>query len=231
MRRASTASTSRRWAELGTAAALAVAPGATFGAGGHHAVDDAALVDPGQCQIETWWDHELGGRRKLLHLGPACRAGAAELGLNLDNVRSDGATTTILGAQFKWATEVRPGLSAGVSVGMAVGDRPPRRLLDSVIVPLTWQAADAVLLHVNVGRDHTEGRGGTVHGGVALEWSPNSLWSFVGERFRETGKTAWRIGVRRELGSGASLDFSQARELHRDPRPWWTVGLTWAFAR
>ena len=56
-------------------------------AGGHHAVDDAALLEPGQCQVETWFDHELGGERRLLHVGPGCRVGAVEFGLNFDRAR------------------------------------------------------------------------------------------------------------------------------------------------
>ena len=26
-------------------------------AGGHHSVDDATILDPGQCQLETWFEH------------------------------------------------------------------------------------------------------------------------------------------------------------------------------
>ena len=45
---------------LGTLVALIANASPVRAAGGHHAVDDAAMLDPGQCQIETWFDHENG---------------------------------------------------------------------------------------------------------------------------------------------------------------------------
>ena len=45
----------------GLARGLALAAGiwASEGhaAGGHFAVDDAAILDAGTCQVETWWEH------------------------------------------------------------------------------------------------------------------------------------------------------------------------------
>jgi hypothetical protein len=58
------------WAAL--AGALACAPSA-HAAGGHHAVDDASILEPGQCQVESWVDRENGGNRSTLHAGTACR--------------------------------------------------------------------------------------------------------------------------------------------------------------
>ena len=53
-------------------------------AGGHHAVDDAALLDVGKCKVEGWLERETGGTRTLAHAGAGCRVGPVELGLNLD---------------------------------------------------------------------------------------------------------------------------------------------------
>lgn len=47
-------------------------------AGGHHAVDDAAILEPGQCYIETWLGRETRGARRLLHAGPACRVAGVD---------------------------------------------------------------------------------------------------------------------------------------------------------
>ena len=70
---------------------------------GHFAVDDAALLEAGQCQLDTWVERE-GSARSLLHVGPACRIGPVELGLNADRTQSSGQKpATIVGAQIKWA--------------------------------------------------------------------------------------------------------------------------------
>ena len=75
------------------AAALSAALPPAWPAGGHFDVDDAAMVEPGRCQVETWWLRAPAAVTTLLHLGPACRVGPLELGLNLDRVAATGETT------------------------------------------------------------------------------------------------------------------------------------------
>ncbi len=83
---------------LGAAAALlGIALQEAHAAGGHHAVDDATILEPGQCQVETWADRERGSGRTLVHLGPACRIGPVELGLNLDRTRTSGSDAAMAG--------------------------------------------------------------------------------------------------------------------------------------
>lgn len=217
---------------LGSLAALLATALPVRAAGGHHAVDDAALLDPGQCQIETWLDHETGGARMLLHAGPACRVGAVELGLNLDRVRLDGSgTTTVAGAQLKWARAIGDGWSTGVVVALAGQDRSPRYLGSGLVVPVTWQATEALLTHVNVGRDFRHGEPDTNRAGVALEWAALNTWSFVAERFREGGANFWRAGARWSLTPSTNVDLSRAQGLNGSAPAWWTLGLTWVFDR
>lgn len=128
----------RPFLALGASLALMASAGRAHAAGGHHAVDDAALLEPGQCQLETWWDRETGGTRTLLHAGPACRIGTVELGLNLDRLRLDGTgTTTVAGTQIKWARPVHDSWSAGVVIGLAAQDHAPRFIGSTVVVPVT----------------------------------------------------------------------------------------------
>ena len=75
-----------------TAAVLGFALQEAHAAGGHHAVDDAAILEPGECQVETWADRERGGDRTLVHVGPACRIGPLEIGVNLDRTRMVGSS-------------------------------------------------------------------------------------------------------------------------------------------
>ena len=107
-------------------AALLLCAGSAQGAGGHHAVDDAIVLDPGQCELETWWEREDKSTRTLLHAGPACRVGAVELGLILNRTRQDGdGTTTDAGVQVKWVHNIGDAWHAGVVLGLTGQNRSP----------------------------------------------------------------------------------------------------------
>lgn len=213
------------------AAGLAVGTSARA-AGGHHAVDDAAQLEPGQCQFETWGDRERGGARTLLHVGPSCRVGPVEVGLNVDRLRLGGTgTTTVTGAQVKWARGIQDGWSAGVVFSLAAQDQAPRYLGSTVVVPVTWQATETLLIHANIGRELRHDQQDTARAGLALEWSPLAPLSFVAERFREGGANFWRAGARWSLVPSLNLDLSHARGQQSGAPAWWTLGLTWVFDR
>ena len=204
-------------------------------AGGHHAVDDAALLDPGQCQVEIWFDRDPGDDRALQHVGPTCRVGAVELGLNLDRLRmtAEGRTTAV-GPQLKWALPLNATASVGAVLSATWQGRQgsaARFAGTTVVVPITWQAADSLLVHLNVGHDFRRGSADETRAGAALEWAPLNDWSFVAERFREGGFNFWRVGTRWVVSPVVNVDLGQARELAGSARPWWTLGMTWVFTR
>lgn len=186
-----------------------------FAAGGHHAVDDAAMVDAGQCQFETWIDRDSHSSRSLVHMGPACRVGPVELGLNLDSIHAaDVGATTLVGPQVKWAHALTETLSAGVVLAASWQDRSPDFVVGTVLLPVTWQVSESLALHANVGRDFR--RGGepdTSRAGAALEWAPRAAWSLVLERFRESDVDHWRAGLRHALSPSVSIDISRAKGL------------------
>ena len=210
-------------------------PTQTHAAGGHHSVDDAAILDAGQCQIETWTDRHADSAQGLLHIGPACRVGAVELGLNLEREHSGEGRTVRVGPQVKWAFDINDRLSVGVlaTVGWqsAAHETALRFASSSVVVPVTWQIDESWRAHVNLGRDFRRAQPSTSHSGAAIEWSALPSVSFVAERFREGGGSAWRAGVRWMPMQALSIDLSRARGLRADAPAWWTLGLTWAFAR
>ena len=214
------------------AAALCGTASQSQAAGGHHAVDDAAILDPGQCQLEVWNDREEGGLRSVFHTGPACRVGPVELGLNLDRSRTDtGGSIVSGGPQLKWAMPLSEHWSTGVVVAATWKSRAPRYVGSSLVVPLTWQASDTLALHANLGRDFRHGERDSFHGGVAAEWSPTQALSFVAERWREGSVHYWRTGLRWTLSPAFNIDLSQARGLHGSARPWWSLGMTWVVDR
>src|SRR4051812_37244348 len=55
-------------------------------AGGHHAVDDAVILGPGECELETWVTRAREPR-SAWHLGPGCRVGPLELSATVDMSR------------------------------------------------------------------------------------------------------------------------------------------------
>jgi hypothetical protein len=214
----------------------------THAAGGHHSVDDAAILDAGQCQVETWTERHAKSSQGLLHIGPACRVGAVELGLNLERERSSSGSegrTLRAGPQLKWAFAIGDSLSAGVLASANwQSNTPPegratslRFASSSVVIPVTWQIDDNWRAHLNLGRDFHRAQPSTSHSGAALEWAALPTVSFVAERFRESNSNAWRAGVRWTPVQALSIDLSRAQGLRADAPAWWTLGFTWAFAR
>jgi len=217
-------------AALGLACLLGIGSEARA-AGGHHAVDDAAILDPGSCQLELWIDHAAEGRGTLLHAGPACRVGPVELGLNLDRFHADGRGTVMAGGlQLKWARELVPALSAGVVIAAAVRDHEPNFIGTSVVLPLTWQASESLRVHVNAGRDFLQRAANPSRSGAAVEWDANAGWSLVAERFREVGLDFWRAGIRYAPRPDFSVDLSRAEGMAGAPDRW-ALGVTFAFSR
>lgn len=201
-------------------------------AGGHHAVDDANMLDEGQCKLELWAERESGGDRALVHAGPGCRVGPVELGLNIEREKYSGqAGLTSFSPQVKWATSLNDQLNVGLVAGSTFARQSARYTGSTLYIPLTWRASDALLAHVNWGRDFQRGGPGQARGGVALEWTANADWSFVAERFRQAGDGSARIGARWALLPGVSLDISRASTLGPAGPTWATVGVNWQFDR
>ncbi len=221
-------------AMAGMAALVAATP--ALAAGGHHAVDDAAILGPGQCEVETWASRAVAtSRDHLAHLGAACHAAGVELGAASEYSREPGTgSATVHGAQLKWATQAVPGLSLGVTAGSSWQARTrPRERTTSAVGLLTWQASQGLALHVNWGRDWirpaADERTRQARAGLAVDWAVRPGWVVTGERFYQQGGHFARVGVRRQVGEHWSLDLSRVGRLGGDSSgSAWTLGLTWA---
>jgi hypothetical protein len=212
---------------IAVTAALWTADG--HAAGGHFGIDDAAVLDAGTCQIETWWER-TDHAGSLLHGGPACRIGPVELGLNADRIQpGDRAPQTLVGPQIKWATAIDDRVSIGLVALVAWQGSAPRYAGATVYAPLTLRAADAVLLHVNVGRDWLRDTRSRGRAGVSLEWQAAPEWTIVGERFHQYGSDFARLGVRWQQSPLLGFDLSRARGVGATSAGIWTLGATWTF--
>jgi hypothetical protein len=211
-------------------AALLAPTAPAHAAGGHHSVDDATILEPGECQLETWADRTTDGSRSSQHLGPGCRVGPVELSLNLDRVRTTN-TAAVGGPQLKWAMPLNDTVSVGAAASLSWQDRAPRSASRTAVLLATWQPAEAWLIHANAGRDFRPGEPSSAHAGAAVEWQAAPAWSFVGERFREGGYSAWRVGGRWALTGSVHVDLSRARSLAAGGPTWWTAGLSWVGLR
>ncbi|MCH7341786.1 hypothetical protein LZ017_00090 [Pelomonas sp. CA6] len=198
--------------------------------GGHHAVDDAAILEPGQCQLELW--NEQARDRQLHYLGPGCHLFGVELGLNLTRNSPRGeAVQRSGGLQLKWAREWLPGLGAGLVWSATWQNQAPRYAGQTLLIPLSWQPRQDLTLHLNLGRDFRRREPDQTRRGVALEWQPHERWQGLVEWFDDGQHAQRRVGLRHFFNENFSLDVSRAQALPRPGESWWTLGLNWVSSR
>ena len=209
---------------------LAFAAGAQA-AGGHFDVDDAAVVEPGHCQYETWLTRAPAASATLFHLGPGCRVGPVELGFNYDRFSTAGEVRNTLGPQLKWVADPLVGpLSAGIAWSAARDLKRGRRPAHTLYVPVTWAVNDRIALNANLGADWDFAGARTRRIGVSGEWVAHEKLTVIGERVKFAGDWTTRLGTRFMLGDAISLDLSAARSGPRATRVY-VIGLNHDFAR
>ena len=200
------------WRDAALALVLTAASGLTAeAAGGHFDVDDATIVEPGHCQIETWWLRSPSESALTLHAGGACRAGPVEAGLNIDRTRLDGSTQSAIGPQVKWVADpLIERLSAGIVWAIAIDASGGHGPAHTVYVPLTLWSGEAVQLHLNGGIDWSAGERSMRRWGIAAEWAANDTFSVIAEHSLIAGVQTSRLGTRFNLTPSLSLDLSIA---------------------
>ncbi len=218
----------------GAAMVLGMSFGGNTMASGHFDVDDAYLLDPGQCQYETWFSRTRVEPAQNFHFGPACRIGPVEVGLAFDRGSSEGSPRgSNLGPQVKWAflggseAPFSAALAWSATYNLSTHGRPGRQLL----LPVTWRAAENLRVHVNLGADwstvesvHTSRRG------AAVEWALDERLSLIAERNRANRLWTSRLGARFNLTQLVSVDISAARSNPGGARMF-VIGLNQEFSR
>jgi hypothetical protein len=211
---------------------LLLLPCGAQAAGGHHAVDDAATLDPGRCHAEAWVERDVHAEGHLFQFGPACRIGATEWGLGLERselAEFDTSRVTLQGKTV-WA-QPRPALGLALTAGLAQTLEPSSTTAVYAVLPATWAATDALLLHLNLGVHYSEAGHFDSRYGAALEAAFSERWSGVAEWFGAEHYQFAQAGLRLAAAEGLSLDLSFARAIRNAHREWATLGFTLEFDR
>lgn len=216
----------RHLAAMAAAGHLLLAPLASQAAGGHHAVDDAALLEPGQCELEGWAVRPQGGGR-LLHAGLGCRVGPVELGAATEHARASGAGGTGWLPTVKWAASMGDGVSIGASLTPQWQARArPRYQATAAVGLLTWSATERLAIHVNAGHALVHRGPDERLLGLSAEWTSPAGWSAVIERDVAGDAHHLRAGLRFAVAEHWSIDFSRAHRLSGPGTSGWTFGVT-----
>ncbi|MBV7535067.1 hypothetical protein KW842_04705 [Duganella sp. sic0402] len=149
-------------------------------------VDDAAIVSPGQCQLESYV--QRAGEVREFWATPACNVGGDwELALG-GAVVEEGATHTHLG-RLQAKTVFKPLEADGWGAGLVLANQfSSGRGLDgdlSVNVPLSFSLrGDSVLLHLNAGAIRSQTRRVTDPSwGIGAEFKLDERNSLTAESF------------------------------------------------
>lgn len=204
-------------------------PAAVMAAGGHHAVDDAAMLDAGNCKLDGWWAAGPSSARTL-RAGAGCRVGAVELGVGTERLRADGDTAHAHGVQVKWAHELQPGVGVGLSLAPSWQGRSAQAYQGSVVMGLlSWAAHPGLGVHLNLGRQVRHRDRDDTAGGVSLDWRLSADWQGMVERYRVDGQHLARAGLRWTPVKGWTLDTSRAQAMSGPRGSVWTLGVTREF--
>jgi hypothetical protein len=225
-------------AALLTLAALAALPGAPDARAARPMItDDARVVDPKTCQLETWARHNRGGPNELWAV-PSCNFGGdLEIAVGGAIAHDSGsATVSDTLAQVKYLP--RP-LKAddwgwGITLGGASNARinPRANQIDNLYLNLPASLSlrdDAILLHANVGALHdTHERRTRATWGLGSEILLRGDVQLIAETFGEAGARPFlhgglriwlvrnRVQVDTTVGTRAGAWGEQR---------WFTVGL------
>lgn len=202
-------------------------------AGGAYVVDDAVIVAPGECQVESWAAGGGNGDRTFV-VSPACTLAAlpaVEFAFQPQRVRVDGSWTTELGGQAKIG--VLPMDRFGIGVAPTIGvshdasiDRTSRYFFN---LPMTVAPLDRLKVNLNTGwlREATP-RQDFLTWGAGAEWMIAPPIMLIGEVFgRDKGRSGWQAGPRLSpFGEVLDLDLIVGRDLTGMPATWLTFGAT-----
>ena len=212
-------------------AGLSLLTAPAHAAGGHFDVDDATVLDPGRCQYEAWVVRAPAAGATVAHLGPGCRVGLVEVGVNVDRWSVAGGNRTVLGPQLKWVVDpLVDKLSAGLAWSAFYDLTNHGRPTQTLYAPFTWWAAEKFWIHANIGLDRDPAGTRWRRQGVSGEWAASDQFTVIAERVKIVGDWISRLGGRFNVSETLSVDLSAARAGPRGDRVY-VIGVNQEFAR
>lgn len=201
--------------------------------------DDANVVDPGACQLESWVKTTRQGQERWAL--PGCNLGLDiewTLGGALQNLSGEATRWTQFQAKKRWR-KLEPGdVGVATSVGLvdvqgrgASGLSPQQdRYLN---VPMSWASTAGPIVHLNVGWvEHRLPTPAVTHGtwGLGAEVPVSAQLFLIGETYREQRETSrWQVGLRRWIvPQKLQIDstIGQPAGAAQGQR-WLTIGVRW----
>ena len=207
---------------------LAALPGmAPAWAGRPMASDDAAILAPGDCQVEAW-ALRTDTQREWWAL-PACGIGGWELAAGGGRMRADGLPASQGGTALQAKTVFRTLEPGGWGAGLAVSVQNGSGRARAVNIPLSVSlAGDALLLHLNAGWQRQQGLPGRPIWSAGSEYVIAPRWAVSLETYGSRQRPPTRqLGLRYTLVAG-EVDLDASLASTRGARPQLAFGLTWA---
>lgn len=203
-----------------TASVLAL-PLISHGSGGHFAVDDAALTDPGRCQIEAWYARSDRDNDEMTIL-PACNpSGNLEVTLGISRVQEaqqrDSITELALKTQL--LPLARDRIEVAVSVAGFRSHDASKFIGGEALVPVTVQLSERLMSHINVGWGWQRGDDDAALLGLAFDYALHEQVSVIAEGYgTHRGESRYGAGFRFAPVDGLDIDFAvdAGRRDHRD---------------
>lgn len=166
-------------------------------------VDDASIVGPNRCEIESWFGNN--GRDALFYFAPVCQFGESGVELTFAYERwkpyqqsaQNYLTTeakTLLGHFDQQRGAVALALGSTFALDSAPAERVPSYYVN---VPLSYQLTNSTTMHVNAGllQDNLVSKTRTTSG-IGLEQEFNRQVTGFAEVFHVEGSgTNWQVGT------------------------------------
>jgi hypothetical protein len=192
--------------------------------------DDASILDPNSCQLETWTLRSRASNE--IWAMPACRVGAFELAAGAGRAGASGAKTTYGVLQAK--TVFKPLDVNDWGIGLAFGTQfDTRKGLGGdryAYVPISWSLHDDLLqVHANLGwlREKATRRDFTTWALGAEAQVAQNGWLSMETFGRNDGRPSYQVGARMWLVQDRiQLDGSLSDRMHHShPERAVTLGL------
>jgi hypothetical protein len=208
-----------------------LAAGPALATGGHHAVDDATILAPGRCHVESWGEFERGGDY-VATVSPACNFGGLEWTLGLQQERADGAGAWGLAPQVTaaWPIGQSP-WSVGAVLAAEWGERERAWQSTTLLVPLSLAAA-GFDLHFNLGYDWVHGEPDDWRYGASVYRNLAGPLAGVFGTFKEAGLWHGQVALRWYSGQeGLSVDLGVTGIESGSRDGWASLGVNYEFGR